>query len=188
MLERVKAFTAYAEGIANVLTSDCGVCEAYDPLSGKKHPEIKKFVGIWDTGASATVITKNVVDALGLKPIGKTKIRHANGEATVNMYYVNLFLPNQVAFKFIRVTEGILGDADILIGMDVITKGDFAVTNFNGKTTFSFRCPSHKEIDFVKESNSVNSKPIIGLKKLGRNEICHCGSKKKFKHCHGKKS
>ncbi len=188
MLERAKSFTARAEGIANVLTSECGVCEAYDPLSGKKHPNVEKFVGIWDTGATGTVITKKVVDALGLKPIGKTKVRHANGEAIVNIYYVNLFLPNQVAFKFIRVTEGVLGDADVLIGMDIITKGDFSVTNFNGKTTFSFRVPSLKEIDFNKESNSTVTKPITVSKKIGRNEPCHCGSGKKFKHCHGKNS
>ena len=37
---------------------------------------------------------------------------------------------------------------DVIIGMDVICKGDFAITNLNGKTTFSFRIPSEKEIVF----------------------------------------
>lgn len=62
MLERAKSFTAKAEGIANVLLSACGVCPAFDPLSGKPHPPIKSYTGLWDTGASGTVITKKIVD------------------------------------------------------------------------------------------------------------------------------
>jgi len=30
------------------------------------------------------------------------------------------------------------------------------------------------------------TKPIVADKKLGRNDLCPCGSGKKFKHCHGK--
>ena len=41
--------------------------------------------------------------------------------------------------------------ADILIGMDIIGVGDFAVTNRDGKTKFSFRLPSRADIDFVVE-------------------------------------
>lgn len=37
---------------------------------------------------------------------------------------------------------------DLLIGMDIISLGDFAITNVNGKTTFSFRLPSTSIIDF----------------------------------------
>jgi predicted aspartyl protease len=188
MIERAKSFTAKAQGIARVLMSDCGICPAHDPLSGIPHPKVEKFNAIWDTGATGTVITKKVVDTLGLKPVSKTKVRHANGEAIVNVYYINLFLPNQVAFNFIPVTEGVLGDdASVLIGMDVITKGDFAVTNFNGKTTFSFRVPSLAEIDFNTDVVAKESKPIVNTNKsIGRNDMCHCGSGKKYKHCHGK--
>jgi predicted aspartyl protease len=188
MIERAKSFTARAQSISRVLISDCGISSAYDPLSNSPQPEIEKFFAIWDTGATGTVITKKVVDALGLKPVSKTKVRHANGEAIVNVYYINLFLPNQVAFNFIPVTEGVLGDdASVLIGMDVITKGDFSVSNFNGKTTFSFRVPSLAEIDFNSDVVFKESKPIINSSKsIGRNERCFCGSGKKFKHCHGK--
>lgn len=186
MIERAKSFTAQASGIARVLTTDCGICVAFDPLSGGKHPAVERFMAIWDTGATGTVITKAVVDKLNLKPVRKTKVRHANGESIVNVYYINLFLPNQVAFKFIPVTEGILGDdVSVLIGMDVITKGDFAVTNFNGRTTFSFRVPSIEEIDFVKKSEVKESGPTI-TKVPGRNEPCYCGNGKKYKHCLGK--
>ncbi len=35
--------------------------------------------------------------------------------------------------------------------MAVITRGDFAVTNADGFTQFSFRTPSQEHIDFVAE-------------------------------------
>ena len=38
---------------------------------------------------------------------------------------------------------------DVVIGMDVICNGDFAITNQDDKTTFSFRIPSEVEIDFA---------------------------------------
>ena len=40
---------------------------------------------------------------------------------------------------------------DVVIGMDVIGKGDLAVTNLNDRTTFTFRIPSEEVIDFSKE-------------------------------------
>lgn len=41
--------------------------------------------------------------------------------------------------------------------MDIIKHGDFSITNINNKTTFSFRIPSTKEIDYVKESRESNT-------------------------------
>ena len=35
-----------------------------------------------------------------------------------------------------------------------------------------------------KKQNDI-SKQVLNNKKMGRNEPCFCGSKKKFKHCHG---
>lgn len=49
-----------------------------------------------------------------------------------------------------------LEGTDVLIGMDIITAGDLAITNHNGRTTFSFRVPSCEEIDFVGEINEHN--------------------------------
>ena len=45
--------------------------------------------------------------------------------------------------------------------MDVINQGDFSVSNFEGKTVFSFRIPSKKTIDYVQEINIEN---VIGPK------------------------
>jgi hypothetical protein len=35
-----------------------------------------------------------VVNSLGLKPIGKARVFHANGEAIVYTYLINISLPN----------------------------------------------------------------------------------------------
>lgn len=76
--------------------------------------------------------------------------------------------------------------------MDIITRGDFAITNVNGKTTFSFRFPSIGTIDFVDEGQKMEKAQTKGTaaikkeKKVGRNDPCPCGSGKKYKNCHGK--
>ena len=51
-----------------------------------------------------------------------------------------------------KVASGDLKDTDVLIGMDVISMGDFAVTARNGCTKFSFQIPSTHDIDFSAEA------------------------------------
>jgi len=140
-----------------------------------------KFLGVWDTGATSTVITQRVVDALGLKPIGIAFVNTASEQNVQTFEYlvdVHLY-DGKVCVQSVRVTLGNIGGAsDCLIGMDIITLGDFAITNVSGKTTFSFRIPSVQEIDFVKQTQQ--SAP-----KTGRNDPCFCGSGKKYKLCHG---
>jgi hypothetical protein len=48
----------------------------------------------------------------------------------------------------LMVNDGKLTDTDMLIGMDVITLCDFAITNAGEKTRFSFQVPSTLDIDF----------------------------------------
>lgn len=151
------------DGRANVLHSPCRVCEAFppnprpDPL-----PDSAEFHAIWDTGASGTVITQKVVDLLQLKPTGLTNVHGVGGPEITETFMVNVSLPSNVMFHGLRVTKGKLaGDFDILIGMDIIGAGDFAVTNHNGKTVMSYRLPSSSEIDFVKEYQDGQVKALI---------------------------
>ncbi|MEL6803936.1 MAG: hypothetical protein AAFO91_09170, partial [Bacteroidota bacterium] len=66
----------------------------------------KNFVAIWDTGATGSAITKEVVNFLGLKPTGVTEVRHAQGKKTVNTYLISIVLPNcSVVFNEVRVSE-----------------------------------------------------------------------------------
>lgn len=81
-----------------------------------------------------------------------TRVHTASAEVDAEIYLISIALPNGVGFAQVQVTKGVLGPgADVLIGMDVITQGDFTVTNKGGVTVFSFRYPSAVHIDFVKE-------------------------------------
>ena len=65
--------------------------------------------------------------------------------------------------------------SSLLVGMDIIGMGDFAVSNFKGETAFTFRLPSIERMDFVPKDRSP---------KVGRNDPCPCGSGRKYKKCH----
>lgn len=69
------SFTVEADGILRELVSKVGVTTAYDVkrLGGVPQPKIEFFHGVWDTGATNSVISQEVVDKCGLKPIGTTR-------------------------------------------------------------------------------------------------------------------
>jgi hypothetical protein len=171
------SFTFRTPGRAKELITDIGISSGYDPqTSHLPHPEIKSFKAVWDTGATNSVIAAKVVAGCGLQPISKALVNTANGVTRADVYMVNIRLPNSVAFPNVRVTEGDLGGYEVLIGMDIIAQGDFAITNKEGKTVFSFRFPSLAVIDFSAGTQVV---------KIGRNEPCPCGSGEKYKKCCG---
>ncbi len=64
-------------------------------------------------------------------------------------YDVSILLPGGLLIDTeVTCADLTTGQFSCLIGMDVIGKGDFAVSNFQGKTVFSFRYPSMEMIDF----------------------------------------
>ena len=94
----------------------------------------------------------------GLVPIGQTQVVGVHGEELSNVYLIEVYLPNSVIVREITASEGPGLTSrldDILIGMDIIGLGDFAVSNYRGKTTFTFRMPSVEEIDFVSSSRGL---------------------------------
>ena len=110
------------------------------------------FKGQWDTGATGTCISQNVVDALNMKPYAKGIAHSPTGPKEVSMYHISLVLPGSCTVNDVDAALTYFGDEniDVLIGMDVITLGDFAVSNYNGRTMFSFRIPSMEETDYTK--------------------------------------
>ncbi|MBR5702687.1 MAG: retroviral-like aspartic protease family protein [Bacteroidales bacterium] len=147
-----RAFTFKGDKIFPWLITSCGVCPAFDPdYSEGIHPSFLQFNGLWDTGASASVITERVARLLGIYPIRQVRTKDARGETDTNLYYVNILLPNRMEVKNVAVSEGVLDGFDLLIGMDIINLGDFALTHKNKGTVFSFQIPSTHEYDFVKQ-------------------------------------
>ena len=144
-------FTLHYDRVTNILYSDIGIGEAFSPDSGDKPPDIIHFHGLGDTGATNSGITSKVASELNLQPIRKEPVQTASSIDKANIYLVNIYLSNHVAFSGMRVTHANILGADVIVGMDIINEGDFAVTNFEGKTCMHFQISSIREIDFVKE-------------------------------------
>jgi uncharacterized protein YchJ len=182
----MQAFTLTYSKLSRALISEIIITKKITPkVSGDldiRDFNGKKYKAIWDTGATGSVITEKIVKELDLMPTGMTKVSTASGERDVNTYIVSIWLPNNVVVCNVKVTEGIIhGEYEVLIGMDIITKGDFAITNYDGKTVFTFRFPSAECIDFVKKIRQESL--VKAINKIGRNDPCPCGSGKKYKHC-----
>lgn len=181
---RASAFTQRYEGITNVLRSECVVSQAFDP-SSLSRPETCTVTCVWDTGATNSVISPRLAQVLKLIPTGRSFVNDASGQKVSNTYMVNIMLPNNVGVPFLQVTEGVLLGFDMLIGMDIISKGDFSISCPNGKTVFTFQLPSTHEVDYV--DGKMIQTPVVKLaKEPGRNDPCPCGSGKKYKQCCGK--
>ncbi len=105
--------------------------------------------GMWDTGATNTCISHNVVDQFGLIPKEQINVMNSGGICKQNTYVISIRLSdiNIIDLPVIE-SEIHLQGIDVLIGMDVINRGDMSISNFDGKTTFSFRCPSCGTIDY----------------------------------------
>ena len=96
-----------------------------------------------------STISTQIAKKLNLSPLGQARVCHADGESFCNYYVVNLLLPNRIEIKMLMVNDGRLTDTDMLIGMDVISLCDFAITNAGTETKFSFQIPSTIDIDFA---------------------------------------
>lgn len=107
----------------------------------------------WDTGASGSCISRDVVRTLNLQPTGMVKVHTPSGIGTMKKYIVDLVLNREVVIKNLVAMDSEIGaqQIDVLIGMDVIQLGDFAVSNFQDKTQFTFRIPSQEHIEFKKQ-------------------------------------
>ena len=155
-MSNYQAFTAKSKARMSQLKTPCGVSDAVISTNPQTNITVIQYEAIWDTGATGTVITSKVAKELGLKPTGVVTSNHAGGSDQVQTYLVNIYLPNGIRVEGIKVIEAVLsGNTEILIGMDIISHGDFAVTNVDGKSCFTFRIPSIKQIDYVEE----NKKP-----------------------------
>jgi hypothetical protein len=109
----------------------------------------------WDTGATNTCISEEIAKKYNLKPISYAQSKTPSGKLTSPIYFIDIVLNNEVVFTNWAVMGSKIGEQgiDVLIGMDVISKGDFAISNYNGKTQFSFRIPSQNDVDYKAEAN-----------------------------------
>ena len=134
------------KGVCNCIVTEV---EITNNLNGKTISTL----AIWDTGATGSVVTEKAAADLGLVEVSKEPVNTAGGLIETSIYYCDITLLGSCKIKVKRrVSEckklSASEEVGMLIGMDIITLGDFAITNLNGKTVMSFRFPSLGRIDF----------------------------------------
>ena len=95
---------------------------------------------LWDTGATFSVISIAKASELCLIPVDFSRAYTANGWYETPVYRIDLLLPNGFMVSGLRVSQSELMVCDMLIGMDVISLGDFHLTN-SGNSVFRFALP-----------------------------------------------
>jgi hypothetical protein len=181
------AFTSLYNGIVNRIVLPVELADAFDPANPPASIAWHKTDALWDTGATNSVIKKATAVAMGLVPSGSMIITHGGGSERRDTYVLNVHLPNRVLIVGVLVADchDTVGPFGAIIGMDIISRGDLTISNWNSQTCMSFRIPSMERVDYVKD---LNRRRFAGV---GRNDPCPCGAKdstgkpKKFKHCHG---
>lgn len=141
-------FTKKFDSIVDSVISSCTIYPGVDFSKGEKITKtFKTDNAVWDTGANETMITKKIVKELGLKPFDQVQVSGFHGIETTNVYLIHIGLPTGDAVVDIEAMECQGEDYDVIIGMDVISQGDFAFTNANDESVFSFRLPAKEHIE-----------------------------------------
>ena len=99
-------------------------------------------------GATNSCISERIANQLDLDAVGYVRMNTAAGTFDTKRYVVDIVLPNKIVVRKVQVTEAVLNNWDVIIGMDIICLEDFAISNYQGKTRFSFRIPSIQDVDY----------------------------------------
>ncbi|MDE0644673.1 MAG: aspartyl protease family protein [Gammaproteobacteria bacterium] len=152
---RVHAFTRKFDQISSVLISFCYISGVETEEMPNDTPQSR---ALWDTGATSSCISREKAEEINLEPIGRTLLNGVLGSGYTNVYLINLLLTNGVRAKNLPVAEINVKTNpdedekfDVLVGMDVINQGDFAISNRGKETVFTFRMPSMERFDFVRD-------------------------------------
>ena len=95
------AFTSEYKGRVNRLITPCAIAEAFKPDAVPPTKSINgvKATALWDTGATISAISSNVVKSLNLIPFNKKEVFHAGGdEKTVFSFQI----PSTHKYDFVK--------------------------------------------------------------------------------------
>lgn len=192
-IQYIRQFTTRCAGTVSRLETVIRISENFNPdvpifdFSKPSLSNERVLNAVWDTGATRSVISKEIAETLNLRFAGFTRLGGAHVTRTSRTFLVCIYLPNRVYFDNVRVAEITFPapsvehpkQIDVLIGMDIISKGDFSISHSKDGTIFSFQCPPCVEIDFTSRP------PYIDKLTPKRKSPCPCGSGKLYKKCHG---
>lgn len=128
------------------------------------------FKCLWDTGSSRTFITPRVADVLKLDVVDETiSVRTGLGGramAECRVAYMHVVLgavPLKIKTAILNAPASDT-DIDIVLGLDFITQGSFAISYDSGQLMFSF-CypPAPIPLDFTSMLPMLGLKPDIAI-------------------------
>lgn len=119
--------------------------ESYIDIGGEG--SMMSVKALWDTGVTQSCISYEIVKMIEPKRISKSKIASAEKAVIEEIFSISVALSDEITFRDVAVKAMDLTekDADMLIGMDIIARGDFEVRNLHGITQFAFRIPPKNE-------------------------------------------
>lgn len=141
---------------------DISFTRKYNNFDGRiiTHEQIKynnkciSVTALWDTGSTYTCISEKLIEKFGMDSNSDLDfVSTSSGKIKSKTYDIIVILDDKLevpvdALKHNHIHEE---SVDLLIGMDIIFRGDFAISTYNDETCFSFRYPSKGLIDFTKE-------------------------------------
>jgi hypothetical protein len=128
--------------------------DIFNPLTGGSI----KAQALWDTGATSTVITHKIFQALNFLPINRVKVSGVNNTSIADVVNISVGLPNKVIGDTVKAAVcDLMPGIDMLIGMNIIMLGDFSISNGGGKTLFTFAIPPFEnKTDLYEKTLALN--------------------------------
>lgn len=119
--------------------------ESYVAVGGES--SMMAVNALWDTGSTESLLSEKIVKMI--EPILKNKSKYVTRDVVIECetYAVSLSLSDEITFRDVLMKKADLSDknVDIIIGMDIISRGDFEIRNYNNLVEFAFRIPPRNE-------------------------------------------
>jgi hypothetical protein len=154
------------------------------PVFQNESPVVFKrnISAVWDTGSTNSCISENIAFDFCLEKSRQVICNAVHSQSMVNTYLASLILPNGLIINEIELCSSKnLSTGDLLIGMDVISKGEFLVSTCNDITTYSFQSPAETLLGL----DQISFRQAIDVKfdeNFNKNMLCPCGSMLLFEY------
>ena len=129
-------FSISLGSLADEIVTEC------EFVSLDQQRRVKALRAMWDTGSNATILSTKLVSELRPDHFGQGGMTGIGGQSEGDTYLLHVSLPMGDIITYQEVYEANLGDYDAIIGMDIITRGNFHLDCIKGETLFSFELPN----------------------------------------------
>jgi hypothetical protein len=118
---RRKSFAfSYPKGTKRIMTMAC--------VRNAITNEQKKIKALWDTGATDSLIVRDVAKQMGFWHMYDRPVSHINGVDSSSIFLGDICLPGDIWILHKKLLScNSVHDFDLIVGMDIIAKGRFLI-------------------------------------------------------------